>query len=109
MVWGRAALLGDAAFIARPHVAAGITKAALDAACLADALGGTDGIDAALARYEAERLAWGKALVEHSRFLGTFVGAPAGSPARRDPASYLADYGAPHLIHPPLPQDIRGG
>jgi 2-polyprenyl-6-methoxyphenol hydroxylase-like FAD-dependent oxidoreductase len=108
MVWGRAALLGDAAFIARPHVVAGATKAALDAAGLADALAETDDIDAALARYERERLAWGKALVEHSRFLGTFIGAPRGSPARRDPASYLRDYGAPHLIHNPQAEDLRG-
>ena len=31
-VFGRVALLGDAAFVARPHVGAGVTKAALDAA-----------------------------------------------------------------------------
>ncbi len=35
---GRVVLVGDAAFAARPHVGAGVTKAALDAACLADAL-----------------------------------------------------------------------
>src|SRR5262249_61030255 len=35
--FGRVTLLGDAAFVARPHVGAGVTKAALDAACLADA------------------------------------------------------------------------
>ncbi|HUZ74074.1 MAG TPA: FAD-dependent monooxygenase [Stellaceae bacterium] len=106
MVWGRAALLGDAAFIARPHVAAGITKAALDAAGLADALAETDDIDAALARYARERLAWGRALVEYSRYLGGFIGAPDGSAARRDPATYLREYGAPHLIHDPLPGDV---
>src|SRR5262244_4657261 len=33
--FGRVALLGDAAFVARPHVGAGVTKAALDAASLA--------------------------------------------------------------------------
>ncbi|HEY6993490.1 MAG TPA: FAD-dependent monooxygenase, partial [Xanthobacteraceae bacterium] len=32
IVFGRVALLGDAAFVARPHVGAGVTKAALDAA-----------------------------------------------------------------------------
>ena len=37
-VFGRVALLGDAAFVARPHVGAGVTKAALDAASLADAV-----------------------------------------------------------------------
>jgi flavin-dependent dehydrogenase len=38
LVFGRVVILGDAAFVARPHVAAGVTKAALDAQCLADAL-----------------------------------------------------------------------
>src|SRR4029077_5873515 len=38
IVFGRVALLGDAAFLARPHPGAGTTKGALDAACLADAL-----------------------------------------------------------------------
>ena len=41
LVFGRIALLGDAAFVARPHVGAGVTKAALDAMCLADALADT--------------------------------------------------------------------
>ena len=39
-VFGRVALLGDAAFVARPHVGAGVTKAALDAASLAEAVHG---------------------------------------------------------------------
>ena len=108
MVWGRVALLGDAAFVARPHVAAGVTKAALDAAGLADALAGSETLAAALTRYERERLAWGRALVEHSRHLGTYIGAATGSPARRNPKAYLAEYGAPHLIHPPDPQDLHG-
>jgi 2-polyprenyl-6-methoxyphenol hydroxylase-like FAD-dependent oxidoreductase len=38
MARGRVALLGDAAFVARPHVGMGVTKAGLDAECLADAL-----------------------------------------------------------------------
>jgi 2-polyprenyl-6-methoxyphenol hydroxylase-like FAD-dependent oxidoreductase len=38
MAFGRVALLGDAAFVARPHVGAGVAKAADDALALADAL-----------------------------------------------------------------------
>ncbi len=38
MAFGRVAILGDAAFVARPHVAAGVSKAADDAAALAAAL-----------------------------------------------------------------------
>ena len=38
MIVGRIALLGDAAFVARPHVGMGTTKAAGDARVLADHL-----------------------------------------------------------------------
>ena len=38
MAFGRVAIVGDAAFVARPHVAAGVSKAADDAAALAEAL-----------------------------------------------------------------------
>src|SRR5215813_5951100 len=43
IVFGRVALLGDAAFVARRHVATGVTKAALDAECLTDALAADGG------------------------------------------------------------------
>src|SRR6266705_865646 len=38
MAFGRVAIIGDAAFVARPHVAAGVAKAADDAVALATAL-----------------------------------------------------------------------
>jgi 2-polyprenyl-6-methoxyphenol hydroxylase-like FAD-dependent oxidoreductase len=66
MVFGRVALLGDAAFVARPHVGAGVTKAALDAASLADALAGGD-ITAGLRRYEREQQPFGRGLVALGR------------------------------------------
>jgi 2-polyprenyl-6-methoxyphenol hydroxylase-like FAD-dependent oxidoreductase len=97
MVFGRVALLGDAAFVARPHVAAGITKAALDAAVLAEELGATPGdISGALERYETKRLAFGRALVDYSRKLGADSLAPDGI---RDPGRVMREYGAPHLVH----------
>jgi 2-polyprenyl-6-methoxyphenol hydroxylase-like FAD-dependent oxidoreductase len=96
LVFGRAALLGDAAFVARPHVAAGITKAALDAAALADALAAERDIDRALARYDRERRDYGAALVAYSRYLGSTSMAP--SPGR-DPERVMREYGAPHLLH----------
>jgi len=107
LVFGRVALMGDAAFVARPHVAAGTSKAALDAACLVDALAATGGgIDAALARYNEERCAFGRAIVAHSRYLGAYIEAQIkppserGAAATRDPARLITDYGAPHLVHP---------
>jgi 2-polyprenyl-6-methoxyphenol hydroxylase-like FAD-dependent oxidoreductase len=74
LVFGRAVLLGDAAFVARPHVGAGVTKAALDARCLADALQahGND-ITEALASYEHERVTLGKRMVARARRLGAFI------------------------------------
>src|ERR1700674_3917764 len=39
LAFGRVAIIGDAAFVARPHVAAGVAKAANDAASLAQVLG----------------------------------------------------------------------
>jgi len=52
IVFGRVALLGDAAFVARPHVGIGVTKAALDAVSLADAIVAPGGdLCAARARY----------------------------------------------------------
>jgi 2-polyprenyl-6-methoxyphenol hydroxylase-like FAD-dependent oxidoreductase len=107
LVFGRVALMGDAAFVARPHVAAGTSKAALDAACLVDALAAADGdIDAALARYNDERCAFGRAIVAHSRYLGAYIEAQLKPPSergdagRRDPARLIIDYGAPHLVSP---------
>ncbi len=71
MAFGRVALLGDAAFVARPHVGMGVTKAGGDAMALADALiAHPQDLSAALANYEAARLRVGKLIVEHARFLG---------------------------------------
>ncbi len=105
LVFGRVALLGDSAFVARPHVAAGTTKAALDAACLADCLRDDADLATGLQRYERERMAFGRAIVEHSRHLGTYLEAqlkPAaerGAAGIRDPRQIIAEYGAPHLVH----------
>jgi 2-polyprenyl-6-methoxyphenol hydroxylase-like FAD-dependent oxidoreductase len=74
IAFGRAVLVGDAAFCARPHVGTGVTKAALDAQCLADAFlcAGND-IEAALTRYDRERRQFGRYLVARGRYLGSLV------------------------------------
>jgi 2-polyprenyl-6-methoxyphenol hydroxylase-like FAD-dependent oxidoreductase len=98
MVFGRVALLGDSAFVARPHVAAGTSKAALDAAELADALAAHESnIDAALQQYERVRLAFGRAIISHARYLGAYLEA-GGATTARDPEQVLREYGAPHLV-----------
>jgi 2-polyprenyl-6-methoxyphenol hydroxylase-like FAD-dependent oxidoreductase len=71
LVFANVALLGDAAFVARPHVGAGVTKAALDAACLADTIAANEGdLNAALACYDRERQRFGRWVVNRGRQLG---------------------------------------
>jgi 2-polyprenyl-6-methoxyphenol hydroxylase-like FAD-dependent oxidoreductase len=106
MVFGRVALLGDAAFVARPHVIAGVTKAALDAQGLSAALARADGdLAGALARYDDERRAFGGKIVAHARYLGACLdperAGRTGEPIP-GPAAILRDYGAPHLLRDPL-------
>jgi 2-polyprenyl-6-methoxyphenol hydroxylase-like FAD-dependent oxidoreductase len=84
MAFGRVALLGDAAFVARPHCGAGIAKAAADAQALADALARHGGsIDAALADYEQARVRFGRWLVEEGRELGNYLESLSAPHARR--------------------------
>lgn len=84
MAEGRVALLGDAAFVARPHVGMGVTKAAEDAVALADALAaGPDG----LAAFEAARRPAGAAVVQRARALGAYMQAQRRSSAERDAAA----------------------
>jgi 2-polyprenyl-6-methoxyphenol hydroxylase-like FAD-dependent oxidoreductase len=85
LVFGRVALLGDAAFVARPHVGAGVTKAAIDATCLATAIAGHGGdLDAALTRYGSERQRFGDWIVRRGRDLGASIGMRAGTSVRPD-------------------------
>jgi 2-polyprenyl-6-methoxyphenol hydroxylase-like FAD-dependent oxidoreductase len=73
MAFGRVAILGDAAFVARPHVAAGVSKAADDAAALVGALQAESEVAAALKRYEAARLAENDRIIERARHLGAYL------------------------------------
>ncbi len=70
----RTVILGDAAFVARPHVGMGVTKAAADAAALADALRAHPAdLPAALAKFESMRLPFGAAVVRRARDLGAYM------------------------------------
>ncbi len=76
MRFGRVVLIGDAAFVARPHPGMGATKAALDAVTLAAALTEPDPA-AALDAWQDRRLRYGRALVERARWLGAYLEQPA--------------------------------
>jgi 2-polyprenyl-6-methoxyphenol hydroxylase-like FAD-dependent oxidoreductase len=82
MAFGRACLLGDAAFVVRPHTAAATAKAAADSTALAEALtSGPGEPEAALRRWEANRLEQGHGLVAHGIALGRRTVGPRGSSA----------------------------
>jgi 2-polyprenyl-6-methoxyphenol hydroxylase-like FAD-dependent oxidoreductase len=74
IVFGRVAMVGDAAANARPHMGFGVAKAGGDAEALANALRDHDGIDTALKAYNALRQPIGNTIVMHSRKLGTHMG-----------------------------------
>ncbi len=73
-VFGRVALVGDAASSARPHMGFGMAKAGADAQALAEALDSHDAIDTGLAAYNRIRQPLGERIMLHGRKLGTQLG-----------------------------------
>jgi 2-polyprenyl-6-methoxyphenol hydroxylase-like FAD-dependent oxidoreductase len=97
MAFGRVALVGDAAFVARPHVGMGVTKAALDAQGLADALAASGGdVTAAFARYDRERRRFGSLVVARGRRLGAYLDAQRRPPGGLQ--TILREWGATGVI-----------
>lgn len=87
LAFGRVALLGDAAFVARPHCGMGVTKAAADAKALTLALMNMpDDPVQALRAYESKRLPVGRFLVGHARSLGAYMQAQILTPEERQMA-----------------------
>jgi 2-polyprenyl-6-methoxyphenol hydroxylase-like FAD-dependent oxidoreductase len=83
LAFGRIALVGDAAFVARPHVGMGVTKAGGDARTLTDVLRRVDDIPAALREYEIARLRFGAAVISRARHLGAYMQAQIKTPEER--------------------------
>uniref|UniRef100_UPI000D3D0B18 FAD binding domain-containing protein n=1 Tax=unclassified Variovorax TaxID=663243 RepID=UPI000D3D0B18 len=83
LAFGRIALLGDAAFVARPHCGMGVTKAGSDAAMLVRALGSHADVADALKAYEHSRLDAGSFIVHHARALGAYMQAQLSTPTER--------------------------
>jgi 2-polyprenyl-6-methoxyphenol hydroxylase-like FAD-dependent oxidoreductase len=115
MYRGRAALLGDAAFVARPHVGMGVTKAALDAECLADALRDCDDIEAALEHYHHRQHEFGTRVIARARHVGAHLGARATKPPHtwteqerhQDPLFMIRESGARLRDIPELIELVR--
>jgi len=73
MAFGRVAILGDAAFVARPHVAVGVAKAAEDAIALADEIERCGDIVRGVEQFEAVRIEVGRRVIERARHLGAYL------------------------------------
>lgn len=86
IAFGRIALLGDAAFVARPHCGMGVTKAASDALYLVQALQSVADPAQALAAYDSQRVPYGKAVVAHARHLGAYMQSQLLTAQERDMA-----------------------
>ena len=87
MAFGRVAIIGDAAFVARPHVGAGVSKACEDASALADALPPTTSSRRSCAS-RRERLPVGRRIIERARHLGAYLQATQTAAERAHAGRY---------------------
>jgi 2-polyprenyl-6-methoxyphenol hydroxylase-like FAD-dependent oxidoreductase len=87
LAFGRVATLGDAAFVARPHVGMGVLKAGDDAIALVDRLAahGHD-VESAVAANERDRQPYGMKCIARARHLGAYLQAQIRSGAEREMA-----------------------
>jgi 2-polyprenyl-6-methoxyphenol hydroxylase-like FAD-dependent oxidoreductase len=111
LAFDRVALLGDAAFVARPHVGMGVAKAGDDAVALALAVGALGATPAALRQYEALRLPAGAAVVERARRLGAYLQAQRQAqrqdgPARRAAVAVMRETAVDPDLSENLPDEV---
>src|SRR5690606_2273516 len=90
MVAENIALLGDAAFVARPHCGMGVTKAAQDAYQLVTSLSKYESIYEGLSDYEQRRILFGKNVVEKAQALGAYMQASKDTRLQESMAGYYA-------------------
>jgi 2-polyprenyl-6-methoxyphenol hydroxylase-like FAD-dependent oxidoreductase len=83
MAFGRVAIIGDAAFVARPHVGAGVAKAAQDALALTQALSRGSDAAAALREMETTQVPFGQRVIARARELGACLQPHHASEAER--------------------------
>jgi len=97
MAVGRVALLGDAAFVARPHAARGAIKAGHDAIALA-ATFSPGRVTESLRRYDELRRAPNLAIVAESRRLGAYLEGKTWRLA--DPSAFMRENGSIPVTSP---------
>ena len=83
MAIGRVVILGDAAFLGRPHVAAGVTKAAEDAMALATSMKDSSKVSESLRSFEELRMPVNRRIVQRGRDLGIYLQAQLSTEADR--------------------------
>ena len=94
MAFGRVAIIGDAAFVARPHVGGGVAKAAGDAAALVAALGEETDVVGALRQFETRRLPEGRRMIQRARHLGAYLQAARSA----EEAAHSARHSIPEAV-----------
>jgi 2-polyprenyl-6-methoxyphenol hydroxylase-like FAD-dependent oxidoreductase len=105
LAFGRVALLGDAAFVARPHTGMGVTKAGDDARALAAAVAAHGATPIALQHYDRERQPVGCFMVDRGRALGGYLEAHAQQQAvHRDPEGVMRQTAIDARDFQPIPQ-----
>jgi hypothetical protein len=83
MALSRVALIGDAAFISRPHIGQGVTKAAGDALCLVKSLQlQNNDVVSALQSFSTQRVAIGHKVIQYAQRLGSVISQPEGELAK---------------------------
>jgi 2-polyprenyl-6-methoxyphenol hydroxylase-like FAD-dependent oxidoreductase len=87
---GRIALMGDAAFVARPHIGMGVAKAAEDSVALANAIQAHGASSDALSIYAQQRRPAGQSAVERARWLGGYVKTAVGQHHPMEKRQHLA-------------------
>ena len=97
IVFGRIALMGDAAFVGRPHVGMGVTKAADEAVVIAKHIAKLGATPAALKAYRDERLKLGQQVVARAQYLGRYMqaqgskGVPNSENLKRNADTVMAE------------------
>src|ERR1051326_8360949 len=104
-VFGRVALVGDAASSARPHMGFGMAKAGGDALVLVEALESHDDIDDGLAAYDRNRQPLSVRIMLHGRKLGSMLGVNLRTDEDRamgkllqDPRAMMDWIAVPHFL-----------
>ena len=97
IVFGRIALMGDAAFVGRPHVGMGVTKAGDEAMVIAKHISQLGATPEALQAYGDERLQLGQQVVARAQYLGRYMqaqgskGTPNSENLKRNADTVMAE------------------